>query len=66
MSSEKEQLKGFESLVIKLKNEYAEKNGAVTCEFSTQKRQVLHLNLMSLSEINLGGGERRTTTKWWL
>lgn len=33
---------------------------------STQKRQVLHLNLMSLSEINLGGGERRTTTKWWL
>lgn len=25
MSSEKEQLKGFESLVIKLKNEYAEK-----------------------------------------
>lgn len=41
MSSEKEQLKDFESLVIKLKNEYAEKNGAVTCEFSTSEEMLV-------------------------
>lgn len=54
-----------------LDQEFTQKKTSIECgdenEFdsfiSTQKRQVLHLNLMSLSEINLGGGERRNALK---